>query len=170
MKKPELQEYNPIYQNYIDLVGRGDFKKLLQPNSTEIVNFFTSITGEKENFRYQQDKWTIKDVFMHMIDTERGFSYRTLVCIRLDESIPLYGLDEDYYASNVDVTHRTMESLIEEFMAVRESFSYLFRNVPFENFEFLGNGVGHKVSARALGYIAIGHAKHHLNVIKERYL
>lgn len=40
-------------------------------------------------------------------------------------------------------------------------------NLLFENKE---NGIDHKVSVRALGYIAIGHVILHTNVIKEKYL
>ncbi|MDN5202783.1 DinB family protein [Fulvivirgaceae bacterium BMA10] len=170
MKRPESTEYNPGYQKYIDLVGEGSFEDLLNANTNKVVDFFRSIDKHKHNHRYEKNKWTIKDVFMHMIDTERGFSFRALVCVRSDDRIPLYALDEDFYASNVDVTERSMEDLIEEFLAVRKSFGFIFTNMEDQNLEFLGNGIEHKISARALGYIAIGHAMHHLNIIKERYL
>lgn len=48
--------------------------------------------------------------------------------------------------------------------------SFVFENCTEEQASFLGNGVKHKISARALGYISIGHTKHHLNIIRERYL
>ncbi len=107
---------------------------------------------------------------MHIIDTERGFSYRTIVCLRNDNKTPLYGMDEDFYAKNVNVTNRGIESMLEEFEIVRKGFRILFKNCTAEQASFLGNGVGHKISARALGYISIGHTQHHLNIIKERYL
>ncbi len=170
MKRPNQAEYSPAYQKYVDLVEEGSFEDLLIANTNETVDFFRSIDRHKQNFRYQKNKWTIKEVFMHMIDTERGFSYRAIVCVRRDDKTPLYGMEEDFYASNVDVTNRSMENLIEEFLAVRESFAFIFKNNQSENLEFLGNGVGHKISARALGFIAIGHTLHHVNVIRERYL
>ena len=107
---------------------------------------------------------------MHIIDTERGFSYRTIVCIRQDDKTPLYGMDEDFYANNVNVTDRTIESMLDEFEAVRKAFRILFENCTEEQSKFLGNGIGHKISARALGFISIGHTKHHLNILRERYL
>ena len=170
MKRPNQVEYNPVYQKYIDLVKEGSFEGLLNANTNKIVDFFKSIDSQKQNFRYEKNKWTIKDVFMHMIDTERGFSYRAIVCVRRDDKTPLYGMDEGFYASNIDVTNRSMENLIEEFLAVRESFGFIFKNAQSENLEFLGNGIGHKTSARALGFIAIGHTIHHIKVIRERYL
>lgn len=170
MNHPNTSEYHPVYQTYLDLVEGSNFWELLEANTQETVNFFRSLDSKKHNYRYAEGKWTIKDVFMHIIDTERGFSYRAIVCVRMDNSTPLYGMDQDLYASHVDVTHRSMDSLIEEFLAVRKSFKFIFSNATPESLQFLGNGVGHHVSARALGYIAIGHIKHHLNIIQTRYL
>lgn len=170
MKKPSLIEYKQDYQKYVDLVGEGSFEDLLNANTDKTIDFFKSIDSHQHNFRYEKDKWTIKDVFMHIIDTERGFSYRAIVCLRRDGKTPLYRMDEDLFASNVNVANRSMESLIEEFLAVRKSFGFIFKNTKPEDLQFLGNGVRHKISARALGFIAIGHAMHHINIIKERYL
>jgi hypothetical protein len=170
MKKPEAIEYKPYFQRYIDLVNEGDFLEELQKNKMETVQLFKSISSNKHNYRYAEKKWTVKEVLMHMIDTERGFSYRILVCARADGKTPLYPMDEDMYAANVDVTNRTMDSLIKEFEVVRESATILFENLTADQSTFLGDNITHKISARALGYILIGHVKHHNNVIKERYL
>lgn len=79
-------------------------------------------------------------------------------------------MDEDFYAKNVNVTNRSIESMLEEFEIVRKGFRILFENCTEEQASFLGQGVSYEISARALGYISIGHTKHHLNVIKEKYL
>jgi hypothetical protein len=134
------------------------------------VDFFSVISPDKADYKYAPGKWTVKEVFMHKIDTERGFSYRAIVCARLDGKIPLYPMDEDFYAANADVTDRTIESLVEEFLAVRKAFAFIFTTTSQENLKFLGNAVDSKISARALGFIALGHATHHMNVITERYL
>jgi uncharacterized damage-inducible protein DinB len=170
MKKPEAIEYKPNFQQYIDLVTEDDFLEELKKNKTETIQFFKSIPEHKHNYRYAEKKWTIKEVLMHMIDTERVFSYRVLVCARADGKTPLYPMDENMYAANVDVTHRTMDSLLKEFEVVRESVTFLFENLTEAQSKFLGDNITHKISARALGYFLIGHIKHHNNVIKERYL
>jgi uncharacterized damage-inducible protein DinB len=48
----------------------------------ETVAFFESISDEKADYRYAAGKWTIKEVLMHIIDTERVFSYRGLAAAR----------------------------------------------------------------------------------------
>lgn len=169
MNRPTQNEYAPSYQKYLDLVDGGDFIKLLDDNTRLAIDFFKSINPEQENFRYAENKWTMKEVLVHIIDIERGFSYRALVCARRDDRIPLYGLDEDHYVKNVNVTDRTINNLIEEFVAVRNAFRFIY-TYPNSDYCFLGNGTDHKISARAIGFIAIGHVTHHINVLREKYL
>ena len=170
MKRPERNEYAPGYQAYIDLVETGNFIELLDQNTISTIAFFKSIDKKNENLRYAENKWTIKEVLMHIIDTERGFSYRAIVCTRNDRKIPLHYMDEEFYAQNVDVTEIPIDNLIEEFLAVRQAFKLIYTNNPIEKFSFLGNALEYNISARALGFIAIGHVTHHINIIKERYL
>lgn len=170
MKKPEASEYKPYFQRYIDLVKEGNFLNELNTNKAETIAFYKSIPDSKHNYRYAEKKWTIKEVLMHIIDTERCFAYRTLVCARGDASTPLHPMEEDLYAANVDVTNRSMESLLKEFESVRESVAFLFENLTEAQSKFKGNNIEHAITARALGYILIGHVKHHNNVVKERYL
>lgn len=169
IKRPDTLEYKPHFQKYIDLVGEGNFLDQLEKNKLETIRFFKSIPEEKHNYRYAEKKWTVKEVLMHIIDTERGFSFRTLVCARGDNQMPLHSLDENLYAANVDVTNRTMDSLLYEFETVRNGVRFLFENLTEEQSKFLGNNITHCISARALGYIIIGHVKHHNNVVKQRY-
>lgn len=169
MKRPEPNEYKSYFQSYIDLVEDGDFSKLLLQNKVDAVTFFEGIPKEKHNYKYAEDKWTIKESLMHIIDTERVFSYRALACARGDKT-PLPTMDENLYARNVDVSTRTFLSLIEEFKAVRESSILLFDYMPDEKSRLIGHIGENAISARALGYLLIGHVIHHLNVIRERYL
>ena len=123
-----------------------------------------------QNYRYAADKWTVKEVLMHVIDTERAFAYRAFVCARGDAETRLYGMDENFYNKNTDVTNRTIASLLAEFVAVRNNSVALFENINDAQSRFLGNTMPHKISARALGYLMIGHVAHHIDIIKMRYL
>ena len=170
MSKPQKEEYNPYFQTYINSIGEGNLVDLLHKNTLDTVEFFTAIPVEKQTYRYAENKWSVKDVFRHLIDTERIFSYRAIVCIRRDGKTPLSGFDQEEYAKNSSTEQTSMDNLIHEFVAVRDAFVFLFKNNPPENLSFLGNGGSHAISARALGYITIGHTNHHINMIKERYL
>ena len=170
MQFPQESDYDPAYQKYIDMVDNTDFFAQFDAATNDTIALFQSIDIDKLNYRYATDKWTIKEVLMHIIDTERGFSYRAIVCLRQDGKTPLYGMDEDFYAKNVNVTNRSIDSLLTEFEIVRKGFRMLFENCTPAQAAFQGNAVTYKITASALGFISIGHTKHHLNIIKSRYL
>lgn len=170
MKKPGLDEYPSSYQKYMDLVKGDNFYELLDSNTRETIRFFNSIDASKHEYRYAADKWTIKDVLQHVVDTERGFSYRAIVCVRGDDKTPLHPMDENLFAANVDTSRRTIRDLLEEFEIVRIGLRKIFEYTSEQQQKSLGNGATGKLSGRALGYIAIGHVVHHMNVVKERYL
>lgn len=170
MQKPSADEYNPNYQKYFDLVAEGEYLDLLRQNSSDTVTFFEKIPSEKLDYKYAQDKWTVKEVLMHIIDTERVFSYRALVAARGDNLTFHQRMDEKLYANNVEVSHRILESLLSEFKAVRSSTERLFENLTDAQSKRRCNIVTHPMTARAIGYFLIGHVQHHLNVIEARYL
>jgi uncharacterized damage-inducible protein DinB len=170
MQKPSADEYHPNYQKYFDLVGEGQYLDLLRQNSSDTVTFFEKVPSEKLDYKYAPDKWTVKEVLMHIIDTERVFSVRALVAARGDNLTLHQRMDEELYASNVAVSHRTLESLLSEFKAVRSSTELLFENMTDDQSKRPCNIAPHPMSASAIGYFLIAHVQHHLNVIEETYL
>lgn len=170
MQKPLVVEYQAGYQKYFDLVADGNYLDLLEQNSKETISLFENIPDRKLDFRYAEGKWTVKELLMHIIDTERVFSYRGLVAARGDTTTLHQRMDEELYSKNVDVSHRTLPSLISEFRVVRGSTQTLYENITDAQSKLPCNIVTHLMTARAIGYFIIGHAKHHLNIIQERYL
>jgi len=170
MQRPSAGEYASGYQKYLDLVPEGDYLGLLRQNLISAITRLEKIPADKLDYRYAEGKWSIKEVLMHIIDTERVFSYRALVAARGDAATPHYRMDEELYARNVDVSGRTLESLISEFKAVRASTERLFENLTDTQSKLWCNIVTHQMTTRAIGYFMIGHVQHHLKVIEERYL
>jgi len=170
MKPPLSSEYHPFYSGYIQLVHEGNFLQLLKENSLEVNAFFSSLRKEKHEFRYAPGKWTVKRILMHVIDTERVMSYRALTIARGDVHAQLPSMDENLFAANAAVTGRTIEDLLTEFGVVRESTSLLFGYMTDAQSGNVGQVLGHAVTPRALGYVIIGHAQHHINVVKQKYL
>ena len=174
MQKPAKGEYNPYFENYIDLVKEGDFFQLLKDSTSGTVHFFRDIAIKKEDYSYSEGKWTPKQILQHITDTERVMCYRALVAARGDKKTILQNMDENEYVAAVDVSGKSMESLIDEFKAVRKASTALFLSLSEEETKNRANsesnGVIFPITARAVGYILIGHILHHTNIIKERYL
>lgn len=170
MQKPLAQEYAPSFQAYINLVPEGNFLDVLRQNSMDTIRFFETLPREKHDYQYATGKWTPKDILMHIIDVERVMCYRALVAARGDTTTVLYSMDENLYAENADVTHRTMDDLLAEYTAVSKATETLFDHVTDAQSVHMANGIQHPITARALGYIIVGHALHHIAVLRERYL
>jgi hypothetical protein len=105
----------------------------------------------------------------HMIDAERIFAYRALRLARGDAT-PLPPFEQNDYVQTAGSDQRTLADLIEEMRVVRESTILLLASFPDDAWVRRGVVSGREVSVRALAYIIAGHARHHLKVLRERYL
>lgn len=171
MQQPQPTEYRPYFQRYIDLVPHGDIIDVLKLQATEATSFFATLPTDKHDYRYADGKWSIKQVLMHIIDTERVMSYRALVAARGDTTTVLYGMDENLYAETAPYADRTMSDLLEEFNAVRAATIHLLANITEQQtVQPVNNTDGTYFTPRALAYIIAGHLLHHTQVIKDRYL
>ena len=169
-QRPQAGDYNPYFQVYIDIVPDGDFLDLLYSNTNEAVSFFESIPVEQHNYRYSADKWNVKELLIHIIDAERVFAYRALVAGRGDDKVVLPYMDDHLYVKNAVVAGRIYDDLVAEFKAVRNATEKLFETFSEKQSSFKARTESHPVTARALGYIIVGHTMHHMKVIGERYL
>ena len=135
----------------------------------EFIRFVQNIPMDKFDYRYAEGKWTIKDIIQHVIDTERIFAYRALRISRNDTT-PLPGFEENDYVENTKANERGIQDLLAEFSAVRYATLFLFKSFSEEQLKRMGTASGTAISVRAIGFIIIGHQKHHQNVFQERYL
>jgi len=169
IEQPQSSEYPPYYQHYLDLVSNGDVIKTLKDQIMDIQAVISKIPEEKEGYAYAEGKWTIKEVIGHVIDTERILGYRVLRFARKDKTV-LPGFDENAFVSNANFNKRTLYELAHEFAIVREANITLFKTFEKEHLIQKGNANGQEVSVRSVIYMIAGHASHHMNVIKTKYL
>lgn len=167
--RPSIQEYAPFYGTYIQRVKEENPLTAMKNAYQEAKHFLPALPAEKADYRYATDKWTVKEVLQHIIDTERIMAYRALAIGRNDKA-QLPGFDENAYVEVLDISHRSLPEMVEEFLELRSSTLRLFRS--FTDVELLRQGTmsGNKTSVRALGYIIAGHQLHHFQILKDRYL
>jgi uncharacterized damage-inducible protein DinB len=135
----------------------------------DFIKFVQNIPMDKFDFRYAEGKWTIKEIIQHLIDAEHVFSYRALRISRNDKT-PLPGFNENDYVDNTNANARSIQGLLTEFSALRQSTLLLFKSFSEEQLKRMGIASNADVSVRAIGFIIIGHQKHHQKVFQERYL
>ena len=162
-------EFSSYYLPYIQLAANQDIVLGLKENVISVVDFYQNIPSEKLEHAYAEGKWTPKDILLHIIDTERVFVYRAMRIARQDKT-EMVGFEQDDYIDAGKANNRTINSLIEEYKAVRNATIVLFDSFSDEELKSIGKANGSPVSVRAIGYIITGHENHHNNVIRERYL
>lgn len=167
--KPQAGEYPPYFGTYISKVTENDCIEALENTEKEFLAFFKSIPENKGDHAYAPEKWTIKQLIIHVSDTERIFAYRALRFARGDEQQNL-SFEENDYAKNCEADKRSLSSVIEEFAAVRRATILLFKSFSAKTLQNKGNTSSGKTTVNALGFTISGHATHHVGVLKERYL
>ncbi len=170
MKRPDYSTSPDYYHYYFDLsFGMEDLLEGLKKNCEDLVAFFQTIPEEKFNFRYADGKWSLKEVLMHIIETERILAYRALSFSRFDET-NLPGFDENKFILHSNTNSRSYASLLTEFISIRTANLTMFSGFSDEMFDFQGSANNTKTTARGIAWFIIGHAKHHSKVIQERYI
>lgn len=172
MKKQELQptEFNEFYTGYLSKIpDNTSLKKGFEDDKENVIKFFSSISKDKLEYRYQPGKWSIKEVLQHIIDTERIFMYRVFRIARKDIT-PIEGFDQDIYIKPSGANDKTIEALLEEFKTTRLYSINLLNSISNENLCSIGVANNSPASARACAFILLGHSVWHMDIIKERYL
>lgn len=164
-----INEYSKFNATYIQALENVELFEELEISLHDFIKFVQNIPLDKFDYSYAEGKWTIKEIIQHIIDTERIFAYRALRISRNDKT-PLPGFEENDYAVNTDARSRSIQDLLTEFSAVRHSNLLLFKSFSDEQMSRIGTASENTISVRAIGFILIGHQKHHQKVFEERYL
>lgn len=166
---PETGEYDAYYQGYIDRVEGRQLSLILRQQRAQVLELLDGLSEERANYRYAPEKWSVKEVLGHLIDTERVFVYRAMSIAR-GEQQSLPGFDQDDYVRTGDFDRRTVESLKSEYETVRNASIAFFESLDTESWVKTGTANDVTVSVRAIGYIVPGHEAHHLSILHERYM
>jgi uncharacterized damage-inducible protein DinB len=169
MPRPQPNDYAAYYETYIAKVQGGNVKEVISSYSEPLLQFYSSLPEEKADHRYAEGKWSVKELLQHIIDAERIFSYRALRIARKDQTA-LPGFDENTYTPASKASGRTLQSLKDEFAAVRKATDILLNTFDEEQLSQRGTASDQPVTANAIAFIMFGHMIHHRQVLEERYL
>jgi hypothetical protein len=167
--RPDATEAAPYYFTYIDRVPGDDPLEALEVQSGEALTFLRELTEERSRYRYEPGKWSIREVWNHVNDSERVFVFRAFWFAREFE-IALPGFEQDIAAAAAGAHEVSWARHLEEFRAVREATLAFFRNLPKEAWMRRGIASENPFTVRALAYITAGHAAHHEAILRESYL
>ncbi len=167
--RPLDSEYAPFYKTYIDKIETIEVVDFLANQMQRFSEICGVIPESKTLFKYEEGKWTIKELIGHCIDTERVMSYRLLRISRGDQT-SLAGFDENEYVRNANFNSRDWQTLLMEFHYLRAANLIFINSLTDDQLSKIGKANELSISARALVYIIAGHLEHHLDILIRRYL
>ena len=168
LARPQATEFAPFYAGYVARVPEDDVLSVLQKQQDEIRQLARALPAVRESFRYAEGKWSIREVLGHLIDGERVFGYRAF-CFSRGEQAPLPSFDEGQYVAEAGADRIPAAELGDEFASVRAANLAFLRRLSAAEGARLGTASGAPISVRALAYVMVGHPRHHVAVLRERY-
>jgi hypothetical protein len=169
MKKSDIKQMPEYFEKYIKQVDDVELDDAFQRNINKLNSLDIASLESLGDRSYAQGKWPVKDIFQHIIDTERVMGYRTLRYARRDGVIP-QGFEQDIFAANANAQHRSLKDIIEEAKQLHQSSRLMFRSFDDETMHATGINWNKEMSVLAMGFLITGHFVHHLKIIEEQYL
>jgi len=166
--RPTDVEYAAYFSRYVSLVPETDVMAVLEEQPAELTHMAALVEADRERFRYDTDKWSIREVFGHLSDAERVFGYRAF-CISRGEQAFLPAFDENAYVARAHYDEQALAELLAEFIAVRRANIAFLRHMGDREWERTGTASNTPVSVRALAFVMAGHVRHHVALLRKNY-
>jgi hypothetical protein len=168
--RPQPGEYAAYMELAVTAVAGDDAIAALRAVATETLTLAGTWSDARVlGVRYAPEKWTIKDVLGHLVDDERVFAYRVL-CLARGESAALPGFDENAYARNASAESRPLAAILDDYAAVRAATLALCAGLDRAGWTRAGIVNNYPATARGLAFHIVAHERHHLRMLRERYV
>jgi hypothetical protein len=168
MNKSNIIPLPKFYDRYIHIVEEENLLDALEASLEVLENIDWDIYNAIGKQVYSENKWTLNEVYQHLLDNERVQAYRILRIGRNDLSDRM-GYDENAFADNSNANKRTLKDIVAESILIRKTSLMMIQGLNRDMLHQKANCSGIEISGLALGFQIVGHQIHHLNVIKERY-
>jgi hypothetical protein len=165
----DIKKVPEYYQSYLRFLKEESVVEHLKSSAEEFNYLLNTFSNEKAEYKYAENKWSVKDLIQHVIDTERVFAYRAMRFSRSDD-IDLPGFDQDQYVVHASADRRDIKDLMSEFTSTRYSTISFFNSLNENDLKKTGIASEAEFSVEMLGYIISGHLLHHLEIIREKYI
>lgn len=167
--RPQTTDYPAFYETYISKVIGENIKDILLNSLNDIEDFLLRLDEDKADYAYAPEKWTVKQVLQHCIDSERVFAYRAM-CFARGERQSLPRFEQNGYVENVDVNNKPLSYLKQEMLLVRRCTIALFQHLGDADLAKPGLVGNNAVTVLSWGYIIAGHWLHHQGILATKYI
>jgi uncharacterized damage-inducible protein DinB len=169
MSRPAPDEFHEYYGRYIGLVPDGDIVATLSTEMEATRALLASVPPDREEYRYAEGKWTLREVVGHLIDVERLFALRALWAARRSQG-EQPGMEQDAWAAASNAGARPLAGLAEEWAALRHANVLMFAGFDADTWSRRCRASGREFTVRALAWAIAGHERYHRALLKRDYL
>ena len=168
-RRPDTSEYAPYYETYVSRVPEIDILSVLRVERETTLALMGNLAAAKIEYRYAPEKWTVRQVFGHVLDMEWVFAARA---VHFARAVPgeMPGVEQEDAMRVANFEARPWLAMVDEFAQLRAANILFFEGLDEAAWSRGGIASGHPVTVRALAYIIAGHQRHHWGVVRERYL
>lgn len=167
-ERPLPKEYDQYFERYMKLVPAGDLNQVYVKQMESFYLLISRLSETEAEFRYEQGKWSIKEVVGHLIDAERMLSYR-LFCMARGDSTPIPTINFGEYVIRGRFNKRPIQGIVEEWKSVRLSTLTLINNLREKDLRNTGTFRNNTLTVLAAACIIPGHVEHHIHILHENY-
>jgi hypothetical protein len=168
VKRSDINPLPQFFDRYILLMEDEEVITSLQKSLVELEQLDRGKLRAKAQFRYAEGKWTVAELFQHLLDNERIQAYRALRFSRNDTTV-LPGYDENVLAEYSETSRRTIDDILDEFILVRRANIMMFASMSDVALQRKGMAFKVEITPLGLAFQMTGHQRHHLRVLEERY-
>lgn len=155
---------------YLKLVPADlSVNEALDANRKRGAELLRAIPAEKAHTAYAPGKWTVAQLWQHLLDGERVFQYRAM-CFARGEQTELPGFDHSAYADAAPAAHRSLAELGASFERLRVCTQDMFASFSDAELARRGTASGKVICAGEIGWAIAGHAEHHFRVLETKYI
>lgn len=165
----DTKEYASFYKTYLKELHNEEIVSLMISDLEDQLAFLENIPEDRFSYRYEKNKWSIAELISHCGDSEAVMAYRALTFSRSDKT-SLAGFEQNDWVPNSNANKLSKDQLIGYFKTTRNHSIALYKTFNKEQLMEIGIANDSPFSVRALGYIIIGHNRHHFKILKNRYL
>ena len=165
--EPEAESI-PYVSGYVRHVTEDDVVAAMRTQTEATLSLFRAIGEERSSFRYAEGKWSIREIVGHLADAERVFGYRAM-CVARGEQQSLPGFDENEYQRLSDYDRWSLEDSLAQWEMLRRANLLMLSNLAPEAWKREGTANGTAVTPERIARVMVGHERHHLGVLRDRY-
>lgn len=152
-----------------DLGGLADPVAALPAHSAEVQAFLRGLPEAKRGFAYAPGKWTIGEVVGHLADAQMVFLGRILFLAR-GQGAEMPGFDENLWVKSSGHGRMALADLRELHARGAALVETLVKGLSAEDLAREGVANGLLITPAELVSYLVAHERHHLKVIRGRYL